>query len=466
MAKYQTHEHVILELIDSAFKTAKTTPLNLGGISGTGGGLGQPPGGYIGQLPQTKVSYDTTEAATLFTPASGMSLVDNLNHIRYWIEYLQDAVNSGGSALVVEDWDGNPSINNVNRIVFSGGVVTDLGAGRVLVQISGGGGSFSGDPFSVVLTDDEGNAFTPTWLKWGEDGADEFVEWGADVAGKETNAGKIKYNTADAEDYFDIFGAGSATPRRVRVNENLYITTSLFIGATQIDPTKQVTNGDTHDHNGGDGNQIDFQNLTGQFNDSEGTPANLSNSSNVDGTSTYAARRDHAHQGFNDGEGNPAQIGTGADGTSAYAARRDHVHEINNSFSALGSTFSITGTAGTYQDTGLAITLPSAGTYKVTANVRGRMIGNAGTVWWIHIKLRNSTDSTDVTNSERLIVLTGTTGLHLQNTCPIDIIMTVDGAKTIQLHAPRNGSGSPSWTASTIESDANGRTVMMYEKIA
>lgn len=69
MAKFQTHEHVILELIDSAFKTAKTTPLNLGGISGTGGGLGQPPGGYIGQLPQTKVSYDTTEAATLFTPS-------------------------------------------------------------------------------------------------------------------------------------------------------------------------------------------------------------------------------------------------------------------------------------------------------------------------------------------------------------------------------------------------------------
>ena len=67
---------------------------------------------------------------------------------------------------------------------------------------------------------------------------------------------------------------------------------------------------------------------TGHFLDSEGTPANLSGSSNQDGTSTYAARRDHAHQGYNDSEGDPAPIGTAADGTSAYAARRDHVHAI------------------------------------------------------------------------------------------------------------------------------------------
>ena len=62
------------------------------------------------------------------------------------------------------------------------------------------------------------------------------------------------------------------------------------------------------------------------FNDSEGNPANVG--STADGTSTYAARRDHVHAIvlFLDSEGNPAAIGTSADGTSVYAARRDHVH--------------------------------------------------------------------------------------------------------------------------------------------
>jgi len=66
------------------------------------------------------------------------------------------------------------------------------------------------------------------------------------------------------------------------------------------------------------------------FNDSEGNPANVGTT--ADGTSTYAARRDHVHAivMFNDAEGNPENIAdTPADGTSTYAARRDHAHFLD-----------------------------------------------------------------------------------------------------------------------------------------
>jgi hypothetical protein len=138
--------------------------------------------------------------------------------------------------------------------------------------------------------------------------------------------------------------------------------------------------------------------------------------------------------------------------------------EVANGSATLGSTFSITGTAGTYQDTGLSVTLPSAGSYRITANVRGVLQGNAGTLWWITAKLYNSTDAADVTDSERIVTLTGTTGLNLQNTAPIVTRVTVAASKTIKLYAFRNGDGSPSWTQSNIGSDANGRTTLMYEK--
>lgn len=86
----------------------RLTPLNLGGVIGSGGGGGGPPGGYIGLLPQSRVTYDTTEAEILGfisenpydasgTLVSG-SLVDNLNHIRYRIAALE------GGGVPSGDW--------------------------------------------------------------------------------------------------------------------------------------------------------------------------------------------------------------------------------------------------------------------------------------------------------------------------------------------------------------------------
>ena len=82
------------------------------------------------------------------------------------------------------------------------------------------------------------------------------------------------------------------------------------------------------------------------FNDSEGNPANVGTT--ADGTSDYAARRDHVHAivQFNDAEGNPANIASSsADGTSTYAARRDHAHFLNLGAALTGPLTHITHTA-------------------------------------------------------------------------------------------------------------------------
>lgn len=135
-------DYTIIDLLESTAKNIKTQPLNLGGVSGTGGGAGGPPGGFIGYLPQTRVAYDEDEIASSGIVASG-TLLDNLNHIRYRLDVVESGV------LVVDEYDGSPSVSNVSRITFSGSAtVTDMGGGRALVTItaSGGGGGIPEAP--------------------------------------------------------------------------------------------------------------------------------------------------------------------------------------------------------------------------------------------------------------------------------------------------------------------------------
>lgn len=72
---------LLAEMLNQIPRQQRLTPIYLGGTSGSSGGQGQPPGGFVGKLPQSYVAYDTDEFA--LTSGSG-SLVDNLNHIRYW----------------------------------------------------------------------------------------------------------------------------------------------------------------------------------------------------------------------------------------------------------------------------------------------------------------------------------------------------------------------------------------------
>lgn len=96
----QSLETVIYELFENFKRNIKSAPLYLGGVSTYSGGAGGPAGGFIGQLPQSQVAYDFSEAATDYTPTSGYTLVDNLNHIRYKIQEMED-----GSTVIMQGTD-------------------------------------------------------------------------------------------------------------------------------------------------------------------------------------------------------------------------------------------------------------------------------------------------------------------------------------------------------------------------
>jgi len=100
----------ILEYINNAIRSSSVKPFNLGGITASGGGSGVPPGGFVGVLPQTRVAYDLSELSDDSIPVSGMSLLDNLNHIRYRV----DVVESSASSIRTYTWVlGNPGIGGV-----------------------------------------------------------------------------------------------------------------------------------------------------------------------------------------------------------------------------------------------------------------------------------------------------------------------------------------------------------------
>lgn len=158
----------------------------------------------------------------------------------------------------------------------------------------------------------------------------------------------------------------------------------------------------------------------------------------------------------------------GVTAAQAGAATTGHTHSMATGEAVLASAFTITEAAGNFENTGLSVTLPSAGKYRITANARAALRPNGGagtTVWWLSVELYNSSDTAVVANSERLAVLTSTNSQLFQTTCPIDKIIEVTASKTIQLWAARNGNGTPAWTTSTIESNSAGRTTLSYEKI-
>lgn len=86
-------DYTILEAINNAVRYMRATPLILGGVASSGGGSGGPPGGFVGFLPQSRVTYDMLEASSSGLLPSG-SLLDNLNHIRYRLTELE--MGSGG----------------------------------------------------------------------------------------------------------------------------------------------------------------------------------------------------------------------------------------------------------------------------------------------------------------------------------------------------------------------------------
>lgn len=124
-------EQQIMREIDSISALNKIKAINLGGITGSGGGAGTPPGGFIGQLAQRYVAFDMTEDTSADIPPSGTSLLHNLNRIRSGdalgdSSILRRHIASGVGILNVSDtvniFENTAQINFLNSRIVS---VTD-----------------------------------------------------------------------------------------------------------------------------------------------------------------------------------------------------------------------------------------------------------------------------------------------------------------------------------------------------
>lgn len=142
------------DILGNMGRNLKGQPLNLGGYAASGGGGGGPPGGFIGFLPQTKVSYDFSELESELVPLSGASLLDNLNHIRYRIADIE-SLSSGTGVDIYQD---NVLVaNDVADIDFHDFfVVTDEGLHSVSISLLASGvrsDTFYSGVYGESLTD-------------------------------------------------------------------------------------------------------------------------------------------------------------------------------------------------------------------------------------------------------------------------------------------------------------------------
>lgn len=139
----QIYEQTLLSYFEPFKFLMQSLPLNLGGISASGGGEGGPPGGFIGMLPQTRISYDYTEAEIITSGesflVSGESLLDNLNKIRYRVKTIENLIDSGeiGGTISIED-DGVEIDPAVTIVDFRDNLkVTGTAEGEVSVKVVG-----------------------------------------------------------------------------------------------------------------------------------------------------------------------------------------------------------------------------------------------------------------------------------------------------------------------------------------
>lgn len=134
-------------------------------------------------------------------------------------------------------------------------------------------------------------------------------------------------------------------------------------------------------------------------------------------------------------------------------------------FSALGSTYTISADNGLYEDTGLSVALPSAGTYLVGYTARTNInAASGGSGSYILTELYNSSDSSVIANTEEIGAYATTITASYYGVSTVIIPVTVAAGKTIKLLA--KAVAPTSTTTRTVNSDANGRTTLWYVKIA
>jgi len=133
-----------------------------------------------------------------------------------------------------------------------------------------------------------------------------------------------------------------------------------------------------------------------------------------------------------------------------------------NSTSSLSSSQYNISATDLYEDIGLSVTLPAAGTYRVWVNltVGGRITASPNGV--ITFKLYNSTDAADVSNSERTAPWITQNSVGIVDNVAFEETITVAASKTIKVYAKKNS--GPTWTDAYISSGTDARSRIGYVK--
>lgn len=132
--------------------------------------------------------------------------------------------------------------------------------------------------------------------------------------------------------------------------------------------------------------------------------------------------------------------------------------------SVLAADYVFTTAAGTYGGTGLTTTIPSAGKYLIYMRITGQNTPNTGTTWFLVIKIRNTTDSTDVARTEQVICYIPTATGSIFDSTIVFAIQTFAASKTFEVYVKRDGTGTPTWVDTRLNSSSSGSSVIGYIK--
>ncbi len=123
---------------------------------------------------------------------------------------------------------------------------------------------------------------------------------------------------------------------------------------------------------------------------------------------------------------------------------------------SLASAYTIT-TDDTWEDSGLQVTLPSAGDWMLHAQLRGVAEVSAGSPGRIRARVYNVTDSVAGTDSECMVVAARQDNIVAEATAPLLFPLTTDtDGEVVRVEVYRPS--GPTWVTSEVWSDGDGRS--------
>ena len=122
----------------------------------------------------------------------------------------------------------------------------------------------------------------------------------------------------------------------------------------------------------------------------------------------------------------------------------------------------------TFEDSGLKVTLPTAGTYLIQGEIHlEAQASDISTGAELYLRLYNETDAAAVSDSTTFGLLVPENGILYKGHCPIGKIVTTDGANEVIRVEARKNSTSPTWTSAKVMASASyAESRLRYVKLA